>query len=264
MRLLRFNRITGNGLKQMTTILATTTLPSDISPLPAAVPVLVPEPAEDLRKIEQNFFLRSHRRIYRLQQGAKRALDLLGAGLALLLATPVILTIALVIRLTSPGPVFYRSPRIGKNYQPFLMYKFRTMETDADARRDALRKQANLEGELFKLADDPRITPVGKFLRALSLDELPQLLNVIRGEMSLVGPRPLPPDESALFEDPYTLRFRVYPGITGQWQVSGRSNLKFKQLCRLEMDYILRWTLLSDLRILVRTLPAVLISRGAC
>jgi lipopolysaccharide/colanic/teichoic acid biosynthesis glycosyltransferase len=168
-----------------------------------------------------------------------------------------------LIKLTSTGPVLYKSERIGKNYQPFYMYKFRTMTVDADAKRDELRKQANLEGGLFKLENDPRVTAIGKILRALSLDELPQLLNVVRGEMSLVGPRPLPADESQLFEDPYTLRFQVYPGITGLWQVSGRSNLNFAQLCQLEMGYVMDWSLASDLGILLQTLPAVLASRGA-
>lgn len=214
-------------------------------------------------RIELAFLNRSSQWLYKLQQGMKRAIDLLGASIGMLLISPLLLGIALLIKLTSDGPVLYKSKRIGKNYQPFDMYKFRTMCTDADAKRDALRQQANLQGDLFKLENDPRVTSVGKVLRALSLDELPQLLNVIRGEMSLVGPRPLPPDESELFEDPYTLRFQVYPGMTGKWQVSGRSKLRFEQLCRLEMDYVLRWTLLSDIEILFKTLPAVLASRGA-
>lgn len=214
-------------------------------------------------RIELAFLNRSNQWFYQLQQGMKRGIDLIGASLGLLAISPLLLGIALLIKLTSEGPILYKSNRIGKNYQPFAMYKFRTMCTDADAKRDALREQANLQGDLFKLENDPRVTPIGKILRALSLDELPQLLNVIRGEMSLVGPRPLPPDESKLFEDPYTLRFQVYPGMTGKWQVSGRSSLKFDQLCKLEMDYVLSWTLLSDLEILFKTLPAVLASRGA-
>jgi lipopolysaccharide/colanic/teichoic acid biosynthesis glycosyltransferase len=221
------------------------------------------EPTDRGLRIEIAFLNRSSQWIYKLQQGMKRAFDLLGAGIGLITISPLLLLIAAAIKLSSPGPILYKSQRIGKNYQPFSMYKFRTMTVDADAKRDALRKQANLEGGLFKMANDPRVTPIGKILRALSLDELPQLLNVVRGEMSLVGPRPLPPDESKLFEDPYTLRFQVYPGITGLWQVSGRSNLNFKQLCQLEMDYVMGWTLLTDLSILLQTLPAVLASRGA-
>lgn len=201
--------------------------------------------------------------LYQLQQKLKRLADLVLASAGLLLISPLMLGIILLIKLTSPGPVFYQSQRIGKDYQPFPMFKFRTMTVDADSKRDALRQQANLAGELFKLENDPRITPIGKLLRAYSLDELPQLINVLRGEMSLVGPRPLPPDESGLFEEPYTLRFQVYPGITGMWQVSGRSNLKFEQLCKLEMSYVLNWNLLTDLKILWQTVPAVLCSKGA-
>lgn len=201
---------------------------------------------------------------YKLQQILKRLFDLLGASLGLIAISPLLIGIALLIKLTCPGPVLYKSRRIGKNYEPFEMYKFRTMCVDADAKRDELRKNAKLEDDLFKLTDDPRITPLGKILRALSLDELPQLFNVVEGTMSLVGPRPLPPDESRLFKNPYTLRFQVSPGMTGSWQVNGRSTLRFDQLCQLEMAYVLHWNLLSDIKILVKTLPAVLESRGAC
>ena len=211
-----------------------------------------------------SFFDRSSQWGYRLQQMGKRSFDIVAATLGLLAISPLLAIIAVLIKLGSDGPVFYKSERIGKHYQPFYMYKFRTMGVDADAKREALREQANLQGELFKLANDPRITKVGKVLRALSLDELPQLLNVLRGEMSLVGPRPLPADESKLFDEPYTIRFQVYPGITGLWQVSGRSNLNFEQLCKLEMSYVMNWSLLQDLKILLKTLPAVLASRGAC
>lgn len=223
-----------------------------------------PEPISDQGfRIEIAFLNRSSQLVYKLQQGLKRLFDVLAASLGILAISPVLLGIALLVKFTSPGPILYKSPRIGKNFQPFGMYKFRTMSADADAQREALRKQTNQENGLFKLANDPRITPVGKVLRALSLDELPQLLNVIRGEMSLVGPRPLPQDESALFREPYTLRFQVFPGMTGAWQVSGRSNITFEQLCKLEMQYVMNWTLFTDLDILFKTLPAVLASRGA-
>ncbi len=210
------------------------------------------------------FFSRASQVSFKFQQFLKRTLDVAGSSVGLLAISPLLAVIAILIKLGSDGPVLYKSERIGKNYQPFFMYKFRTMGVDADAKRDALREQANLQGELFKLANDPRITKVGKVLRALSLDELPQLLNVLRGEMSLVGPRPLPPDESSLFAEPYTLRFHVYPGMTGLWQVSGRSKLNFDQLCALEMTYVLDWSLINDIKILLKTLPAVLESRGAC
>jgi len=211
-----------------------------------------------------NFFNRSSQGVYRFQLFLKRTFDILAAGLGLLAISPLLGVIALLVKLGSDGPVFYKSERIGKNYKPFYMLKFRTMGVDADAKREALRSEANLQGELFKITNDPRITRVGKVLRALSLDELPQLLNVLRGEMSLVGPRPLPPDESEMFKEPYTLRFHVYPGITGLWQVSGRSNLNFDQLCNLEMSYVMTWNVFNDLKILFQTLPAVLASRGAC
>jgi lipopolysaccharide/colanic/teichoic acid biosynthesis glycosyltransferase len=212
---------------------------------------------------ELAFLAKSRQGLYRLQQGLKRAFDVLAASAGLLAISPLLLVIALLVKFTSRGPVLYKSERIGKNFQPFYMYKFRTMGVDADAQREALRAQANLQDNLFKIENDPRVTAVGKVLRAFSLDELPQLLNVVRGEMSLVGPRPLPRDESEMFKDPYTLRFHVYPGITGLWQVSGRSNLPFSKLCNLEMEYVTDWTLLSDLQILFRTIPAVLASRGA-
>ncbi|WP_373531921.1 sugar transferase [Vampirovibrio sp.] len=248
--------------------MSTSTLssPSRVS-LPERQRVVKEKNAPDILKqgfqLEIAFLNHSSHWIYRAQQGIKRTIDLLAASLGLLAISPLLLLIALLVKLTSEGPILYKSQRIGKNFQPFGMYKFRTMTTDADAQRDALRKQAQQENGLFKLANDPRVTPIGKILRAFSLDELPQLLNVIRGDMSLVGPRPLPQDESELFQGPYTLRFQVFPGMTGAWQVGGRSNISFEQLCQLEMSYILQWTLLSDLKILFKTLPAVLASRGA-
>lgn len=200
---------------------------------------------------------------YLLQQAAKRSFDFSAALLGILAICPLLAGIALAVKLTSPGPVIYKSLRIGRDYKPFYMYKFRTMQINADALRDKLRKEQKLEGNLFKMKDDPRVTPIGKFLRAFSLDELPQLFNVLEGTMSLVGPRPLPPDESELFADPYTMRYKVTPGITGIWQVSGRSQLDFKRLCELELGYVTRWTLVEDFRILLKTLPAVLQKSGA-
>jgi lipopolysaccharide/colanic/teichoic acid biosynthesis glycosyltransferase len=220
-------------------------------------------PMADSFGLEFTFLSRQQSFSYKFQHILKRALDILGAGIGLILISPLLLFIAVLIKLTSPGPVFYKSKRLGKSYQPFYMLKFRTMIPEADAERAKLRKQANLEGNLFKLKNDPRITGIGKILRAFSLDEFPQLLNVLRGEMSLVGPRPLPPDESRLFQEPYTLRFQLYPGMTGQWQVMGRSNSSFKELCKLEMDYVLGWSFGRDLKILIKTLPAVLSSHGA-
>ena len=210
------------------------------------------------------FYQRAFSLSYKAQQRLKRAFDFAAAAFGLLLISPLLAAIALAIALTSPGPVIYRSLRIGKNSEPFYMYKFRTMAPDADARREALRHEASLEGQLFKLTNDPRVTPIGRLLRATSLDELPQLVNVVLGDMSLVGPRPLPLDESVLFKAPYTLRFQVLPGVTGLWQVSGRSSLRFEQLCQLELDYALRWSMWQDALILLKTIPTVLFKRGAC
>lgn len=219
--------------------------------------------SDSVMRLEMAFLNRSVHWGYQLQQFLKRAFDVLAASLGLLAISPLLLLIAALVKFTSPGPILYKSQRIGKNFQPFGMYKFRTMCVDADAQREALRQQTEQTNGLFKLANDPRVTEVGKVLRALSLDELPQLLNVIRGEMSLVGPRPLPQDESELFQEPYTLRFQVFPGMTGAWQVGGRSNISFDKLCQLEMNYVMNWTLLADIKILLKTLPAVLASRGA-
>lgn len=219
--------------------------------------------SQSVLRFEMIFLNRSAQWGYQIQQFLKRAFDVLAASLGLMAISPLLLLIAALVKFTSPGPILYKSQRIGKNFQPFGMYKFRTMCVDADAQREALRQQTEQTNGLFKLANDPRVTEVGKVLRALSLDELPQLLNVLRGEMSLVGPRPLPQDESELFQEPYTLRFQVFPGMTGAWQVGGRSNLSFEQLCQLEMKYVLEWNIFSDVTILLKTLPAVLASRGA-
>lgn len=198
-----------------------------------------------------------------VEWGLKRLVDIAAACVGLLVLSPLLLLLALAIQIDNPGPVFYRSLRIGQHYRPFYMLKFRTMRTDADRLRDQLRQQAGLQGSLFKIKDDPRVTRLGRLLRAFSLDELPQLFNVLLGDMSLVGPRPLPPDESDYFRPPYTRRFQVLPGMTGRWQVSGRSALDFEALCRLEYQYVSSWTLLEDFKILFQTLPAVFKSRGA-
>ncbi len=211
----------------------------------------------------QEFMTVVGKKRYRTQQFLKRFCDVVLSTLGLLAISPILLLLALLVKVTSPGPVLYKSLRIGKNSKPFYMYKFRTMQTNADDLRDELRAKANLQGNLFKIHNDPRVTPFGAFLRKFSLDEFPQLLNVIRGEMSLVGPRPLPPDESQLFEDPYTLRFFVLPGVTGLWQVSGRSALDFKKFCELELTYLKNWSIGMDLGILFKTIPAVTMRRGS-
>jgi lipopolysaccharide/colanic/teichoic acid biosynthesis glycosyltransferase len=177
--------------------------------------------------------------------------------------SPVLLAIAAAIRLSSRGPVIYRSVRPGIGGVPFLCLKFRTMREHADERQDELEPFNELSGALFKIRDDPRLTPTGRVLRRFSLDELPQLVNVVRGEMSLVGPRPLPLRDFERLAEWHKKRYLVLPGITGLWQVSGRSELDFDDLVRLDFLYLERWSMFLDLWILLKTIPAVLSRRGA-
>jgi exopolysaccharide biosynthesis polyprenyl glycosylphosphotransferase len=193
----------------------------------------------------------------------KRSFDFVIAGLLLVLAAPLMGLIALLIKLTSRGPVLHRSPRPGIGAATFDCLKFRTMYEDAEARQDELEGLNEKTGALFKIRDDPRVTPIGRLVRRYSLDELPQLINVLRGEMSLVGPRPLPLRDDELLEDWHRRRYLVLPGITGLWQVSGRSDLDFDDMVRLDFLYLERWSVLLDLVILLKTLPAVLRRRGA-
>jgi exopolysaccharide biosynthesis polyprenyl glycosylphosphotransferase len=193
----------------------------------------------------------------------KRSFDFVGAGLLLLLSSPLLAVIAVGVKLTSRGPVLHRSIRPGIGARPFRCFKFRTMYEGAEARQHELEHLNEKSGALFKLRDDPRVTPIGRFLRRNSLDELPQLLNVLRGEMSLVGPRPLPLRDHSRLEDWHRRRYLVLPGITGLWQVSGRSDLDFDDMVRLDFLYLERWSMLLDLAILVKTVPAVLRRRGA-
>ncbi|HEV7993861.1 MAG TPA: sugar transferase [Gemmatimonadaceae bacterium] len=196
---------------------------------------------------------------------AKRTLDLTGAVIGLVLFAPVLAVCALVVKLSSPGPVLFRQRRVGLGGETFEMLKLRTMVRDADARAAEVQK-ANVYGDsrLFKAAGDPRITRAGRFLRKSSLDELPQLWNVLRGEMSLVGPRPPLPREVAQYKTRHYVRFEVAPGITGPWQVSGRNDItSFETVVELEQSYIAGWTVWRDLALLLRTVPAVLSMRGA-
>jgi exopolysaccharide biosynthesis polyprenyl glycosylphosphotransferase len=194
----------------------------------------------------------------------KRAMDIAGATLGLLLLSPVLVAVALTVKLTSPGPVLFSQLRYGRNRRRFKMYKFRTMVDGAEAQQPQLEELNEARGPVFKIRRDPRITPFGGFLRRTSLDELPQLLNVVRGDMSLVGPRPLPLRDVNRFDEGRLMRrFSVLPGITGLWQVSGRSSLPFDEWHRLDLAYIDRWSLTMDLWILVRTIPAVLSGKGA-
>ena len=194
----------------------------------------------------------------------KSALDRILAFTGLLLLSPVLLVLATLVKFTSKGPVFFVQQRFGQNKRMFGMIKFRSMVVDAEARQAALEKFNEFGGPMFKMKNDPRITPIGRFIRKTSLDELPQLINVLKGDMSLVGPRPLPTRDVERFEEPWLMRrFSVKPGITGLWQVSGRSSTDFDATIALDLKYIDRWSMLLDLKILLRTFSAVMKGRGA-
>jgi lipopolysaccharide/colanic/teichoic acid biosynthesis glycosyltransferase len=193
----------------------------------------------------------------------KRTFDVLVATFLLVVLSPLLLVIAAAVFLSSRGPVLYRSIRPGIGGEPFACFKFRTMRNDADQIQADLESLNEASGALFKIRDDPRMTRVGRILRRYSLDELPQLLNVLLGQMSLVGPRPLPQRDFDQLEDWHKKRYLVLPGITGLWQVSGRSELDFDDLVRLDFLYLERWSVGLDLSILLKTLPAVLARRGA-
>jgi lipopolysaccharide/colanic/teichoic acid biosynthesis glycosyltransferase len=193
----------------------------------------------------------------------KRVFDLVVATSLILLLSPLLLAIVIAVKLSSRGPVLYRSMRPGIGGVPFACLKFRTMFRDADERQDELEPLNEASGALFKIRDDPRLTRAGKWLRRFSLDELPQLINVLRGQMSLVGPRPLTERDFAMLEDWHLKRYLVLPGMTGLWQVAGRAELDFDDLVRLDFLYLERWSVFLDLTILVKTLPAILSRRGA-
>jgi exopolysaccharide biosynthesis polyprenyl glycosylphosphotransferase len=194
----------------------------------------------------------------------KRTLDIIAATLGLLAIAPLLGAIAVAVKATSRGPVIFGQERYGWRKRRFTMYKFRTMLTNAEAMQDSLEARNEAVGPIFKMKNDPRVTPLGRFLRRTSLDELPQLWNVLRGDMSLVGPRPLPLRDVHHFTDARLMRrFSVPPGLTGLWQVSGRSRLTFDDWVQLDLRYIDEWSLSLDLRILARTLPVVLRADGA-
>lgn len=197
---------------------------------------------------------------------AKRALDLVGAGAGLVLAAPLMATLALAIRLGDGGPALFRQQRVGRNGRLFECLKFRTMHVDAERMQQALasRNAHGSNGVTFKMENDPRLTRVGRWLRRTSLDELPQLWCVMRGEMSLVGPRPALPAEVARYLPHERGRLRAKPGLTGIWQVSGRSQIGFAQQVEMDVDYIRRQSLALDLSLILKTIPSVLFGRGAC
>jgi exopolysaccharide biosynthesis polyprenyl glycosylphosphotransferase len=197
----------------------------------------------------------------RTSRVAKRTLDLVGSGLSLVLLSPMLTAIAVLIKLDSRGPVVFRQSRIGRDGRPFHMLKFRTMVQDAEQHKEELRHLNQAEG-LFKIAKDPRATRIGPLLRRMSLDELPQLVNVVRGEMSLVGPRPLVLDEDSLLEGWRRRRLQLTPGMTGHWQILGSARIPLEEMARIDYLYVSNWSLWLDVKILLRTIPYVLSGKG--
>ncbi len=193
----------------------------------------------------------------------KRMIDVLGAGFGMLVLGPLFLATALAVRVTSPGPIFYMQERVGLNGRRFHMIKFRSMYMDADKRLAELKAQNEMTGPVFKIKNDPRITPVGRYIRKFSIDELPQLWNVFVGEMSLVGPRPPIPHEVEGYARWQRRRLSMKPGLTCLWQVSGRNNVDFDTWMKLDMEYIDNWSLMLDVKILLKTIPVVITARGA-
>jgi len=210
------------------------------------------------------FKLAAWRWTIRMSYFLKRAFDILFSLLALTVLSPLCLLTALLIKLTSPGPVFFVHMRVGKYGRHFRFYKFRSMYVDAEKRKaELLSRNQSADGVIFKMKDDPRITPIGKILRRTSFDEVPQFLNVLFGDMSLVGPRPPLPSEVRLYTMDDRKRLMVKPGLTCLWQISGRSDIPFKQQVRLDKQYIVARGVWQDLRILLRTIPAILSGKGA-
>lgn len=193
----------------------------------------------------------------------KTLMDRVGAGSALLLLSPLMLITYAIIKITDPGPAFFVQPRMGRGGQPFGMFKFRSMVTNAEALKAKLMEQNERDGPAFKMTDDPRITPIGRFIRKWSIDELPQLYNVLRGDMSLVGPRPLPLTEDKQMGQWHVMRREVKPGITCLWQIADRDNIGFDEWIRLDIQYIRNLSFWLDVKILFLTIPAVLTNRGA-
>ena len=197
-----------------------------------------------------------------LELALKRIFDIVGAALGLILLSPLLLVTAVAIRLRDGSPVLFRQVRIGRHGRAFTIYKFRTMRPDAEERFDEVSASSDTKGAAFKMRNDPRVTPLGRFLRSSSIDELPQLINVLKGEMSLVGPRPAPPREVDQYDMWHRRRLSMRPGITGLWQINARLDDHFDDRAQLDLKYIDQWTLWTDLTILVRTVPALLLERG--
>ena len=233
------------------------------------LPRLAPQPVhlDRLRnQIEWDSFLPAHvlTRVGEFQQGLKRFIDVVLAASLLTLLSPLFLLVAILVKLTSRGPIFYEFRVLGKRARPFVAYKFRTMVENADALKPGLIKLNEMQGPAFKMRNDPRTTPLGRWLRKFSIDELPQLWSVLIGDMSLVGPRPPFADEFVQYKSWQWIRLAVTPGITCIWQVTGRSDIRdFDEWAALDAEYIKNWSLWLDLKILLKTIPAVLRGKGA-
>ena len=193
----------------------------------------------------------------------RRILDIVLTGLLIVLTLPIMAAVAILIKLTSPGPVLFKQERCGLNGRLFVMYKFRSMVDNAEQLRFQLEELNEMDGPVFKSSRDPRVTIVGKIIRRFSIDEFPQLFNVLRGDMSLVGPRPPLPQEVSRYERWQRRRLSMKPGITCLWQISGRNKVSFDDWMKLDLTYIDNWSLLLDLKILLKTVPVVLLGRGA-
>lgn len=229
------------------------------------LPEMLPETTLDLEALQQapdpiflaeNYDLRKKKP---LQWVLKRAIDILGCSIGILFLAPLLIITALAIKLESPGPVIYRQRRVGLHGREFEMYKFRSMRQDADAMLDQLLDKNETNSGMFKMFNDPRVTKVGRFIRKYSIDELPQLFNVLKGDMSLVGPRPPIDREVKNYKNWHYLRFATLPGLTGLWQVSGRSRVKeFDAVVRMDYQYINDWNLALDIKLILKTFPVVL------
>jgi exopolysaccharide biosynthesis polyprenyl glycosylphosphotransferase len=198
-----------------------------------------------------------------VQMALKRAFDIVVSGTALAMLSPLLFGVAMLVKITSRGPVLFRQLRVGQHGRQFHMLKFRSMVADAEALKAKLLAQNEQQGPVFKMRSDPRITRIGRFIRKYSIDELPQLLNVLRGEMSIVGPRPPIPSEVAKYEAWQRRRLSVRPGLTCVWQVSGRNEISFEEWMYLDMQYIDHWSLRRDIELIAKTVPVVLTGRGA-
>ena len=220
-------------------------------------------PSQSLEATEARQWISINREASVLYLVAKRVMDVLGASAALLLFSPIMLLAALAVKLDSPGPVFFRQTRVREGGKPFSFYKFRSMYVDAEQRKAEFESDNEASGPVFKIRHDPRITRVGRLLRKLSIDEMPQLVHVLLGQMSLVGPRPPVPSEVEQYQPWQLERLSVKPGLTCTWQVSGRSDIPFDTWVRMDIEYARTRNLWMDMRLLLLTIPAVITGRGA-